>query len=302
MGEPRSYAKGDTMRMRSQPVGTPANTPRFTLVAEFQSDTANEGILLGGSSSLSSTQKWLPIAGTLAASGTESLTYTMFPLAATLAGVSVNLSAAPGTGNTRTFTLRKTSGGSTSSVGTAITYGAAESGVKHQAESISVAAGDMLSIQSDVTGTPAAALLGVGIVYNPTTDGQFVIPLAASAGQLSTSAARYVPPSSSNNTPTATEANTQQVMMTDFSLRGWTAWLDASPGGSGKKYTPELRLNVGAAGTTYATDMTTQGPTTSASTNYVIPADWDLLDTLVTPASTPTAARITISYVGYIAP
>jgi len=388
------YAKGDTVSLAFVTSGTPANAPRWTSAIEFQGDLNHESILLGGVISLTgTTATFASLTGDKANGATENQMYTLFPMAATITGLSVRLATVPGSTKDRTFTLRQTTSGTTTAgvlsigryvsglsptgaaattctlgtfngggtaatatvaltstntiaagapivvtaagsgytsaptsataadgtatncagtavlvtmvtgdVGTAITYGAAESGVKNVTLSIPVVAGDMFDIRSDSTNTATASVTGFGLLYTPTTNGQFVIPYAAmSATALSTSAVRYVPLYANGGIGiTATEVNTQTVTSADFSLNGWTAWLDTHPGGGTKKYTPSLRRNVNPAGTTYATDMTTQGPVTSATTNYPIVADYDLLDTVVTPANTPTAARITMSYIGTV--
>ena len=302
-GSDLHFVKGDLIKLRIAGISSPANSPEFSAIIEFQSGTANEAILLGGALALDTTDAtFLPVSGAVAANvATENHAFTMFPMAATITGMEIRVSGAVmGTGNSRTFTIRQTHAGSTSPVGTPIVYGAAANGVISSAESITVAAGDLIDIESNVTSTPPTGVtFYVGLTYAPTVNGQFLIPLSNSTTQLSTSGTNYAGISSMLG-PSATETNVQNVVTSDFTLQGWTAWLDASPGSG--TYTPSLRRNGADAGTNYATAMSTQGPTISASTSYSIVANYDVLDTLITPASSPTAGRITMSYIGYIAP
>jgi hypothetical protein len=303
------FAAGDLVDYEQDVVGSPANAPLASFIIEFQSDSGGgyyKTILTSGikGASLTATgAQFLSAFGQLAQNATEGNTYTVVPMAGTITSFSSQLTTVPGTSNSRTFTIRQTSGGSTSSVGTAITYSAAQNGVHTQTQSISVAAGDLIDYQEDVTGTPATSKAGFSLVFEPTTGGQFIIPSSYPLGSiLSASATRYVGLSVGAGAVETTEANAKQVVTADFSLNGWTAWLDVSPGGSGKTYTVDLRRNAGAPSVTYSTGITAGGVTSSASTSYSIVANWDLLDTRVVPSSTPTAAHMVISYVGYIAP
>ncbi len=229
-------------------------------------------------------------------------------MAGTITGLATNLNTVPGGTATRVFTLRQTTGsgaGSASSVGTAITYTAAQNGITIQSESISVAAGDRIAILHNTTNTPTASLIGWGIVFKPTTIGQFILPTAIAGTALGNAAANWTKMSGGAAEPNVTETVGQMVTSNDFSLKGFTMCALASPGVSPRAFTLSLRNNGADASTTYATDINAAAfcPVTSVATVYPIPANFDLLGTQSTPSgTTPTAVKVMVSWIGYIAP
>ena len=292
------FAVGDRVNYSVVPISSPANAPYYSVAIEFQGDNG-EAVLLGvhgGTAFASTGGVWVSPAGSRPSSTPENQRYTISSLDGTISRFVFYLASAPGAGTGRTFSLRKNA----ASVGNAVVYSDTTNGIVNQSESVSIVAGDLLSIQSDVSGSPATSSGGWGVALKPTTAGQFIVPYSSEAAQLSASGARYVSLAYSGGTPTTTENTMQTALASDMVIRGFTAWLDAAPGSS-KKYTVSLRENAGTPSTTYSTDMTTQGPTTSESTSYT-PITYGLYDWMITPNGTPAVARITISGLGYIAP
>lgn len=289
------FAAGDRIDMSVALSGTPATAVRFASIVEFQGDSG-EAILLGNSADgLVSATSGIFLAFAQGAGGaTENTRYTMFPLAGTITSFAAYLSTVPGTSKSRTLQLRQTTAGVTSYVGTPITYGAAENGYKQANQSVSVAVGDMLDVESDTSGSPAASKMCWSLAYVPTTPGEFVIPensLTSGAGN------RYFNLSGIDNS--STEATAHNLATADFNLLGWTGWLSAAPGGGAKKYTISLRQDSGTPTTTFSSDMTTQGPTTVSGV-FVVPANYGFYDTFVVPTSSPTAAQLVISWIGIL--
>lgn len=297
---PVHFNTGDLITLVQAPVGTPANLVNFSAEIEFQGDTTGETILLGGinGNALSATtNEFVPVYGEKNVFTLESEYWSVFPVAGTITKFSTNLTTVPGGTGTRTFQLRQNAG----NIGTTITYTAAQSGVQSQAQSISVSAGDRIDIESNTTNSPATSTAGWGLVFVPTVTGQFIIPVTATS-TLSASATRFMPIAGISITPGATETsvNLQNAVTADFSLNGFVAFDDANPGGGVKQYTLSLERNAGAAGTTYSTVMNSAGPTASATTNYPIVANYDLLGIKIVPSGTPTVARTAISFIGTI--
>ena len=317
------FAVDDLVCLNVAPTASnPANAPRMSWMMDFTPDTAGVTILLATTASVTlpanSTVRYMPLNGDATTANTvEAQGYMIFPMAGTITNLTVYLASTPGTGNTRRFYLRQCSGASCSSstVGTSGTFTATQNGICSAcpiSQSVSVSAGDLFDLQWDLTAgtTPNASVAAWGVAFTPTTQGQFVIPVAGPTTKLSTSAPRYQPlamtccQGGGTAWPNATETSMQTLIYTTvMQLEGYYAWFDTSP--SPGTYTVSLRLNAGAAGTTYSTGLTSQGPTSSSSfgTGYTLPTSvYDLYDTSIVPSSTPTAARLVMSYLGYIAP
>ena len=290
------FTATDTVSLSVVRSSTPANSPAFSVILEFEADAGDGSttLLSGFHGNLSSTTgQYAPIAGEESGNVTEGIQYVVIPMSGTITSFSANVVVAPGGTATRVYTLRQNA----SSVGTTISYSSGTSGIITQSQSLTVSQGDRFTILSTVANSPAASAGGFSIIFKPTTSGQFIIPMNVVTA-LSNSASSYTGIAGINTTASSTET-IQNIATADFSLQGWTAYLLNTPGGGAKKWTVSLRENGGAAPTTYSTDMTTIGPTTSASTNYVIPTNYNLYDTIIVPTSTPTGSRIAISYIGF---
>lgn len=297
-----SYAVGDRLSMKVDQVGAPANSPRIAFLVEFESNTANESILMGGTTgaNLANTNGlFCTIAGDRSPSTTnEEQYYTVAPTAGQISSFTVYLATTPGGTATRTFTLRVNGVDQT----TAITYTSAQNGVKTQAETITIAAGDRISLRSDTTNTPSVSQVGWGVVFKPTVDGEFIIPIAGGLSNLNNAATRWIALSGSGVSVASTEANAQTILNTDFALKGWSGWVDVAPTGATKSWTMSLRESAVACPTPFSASITDTAQAASASaTAYTPPANYTLYDTQIVPANTPTAAKLTISYIGYIA-
>lgn len=304
----------DTVAYQITAVSTPANTPGLSIIIEFEPDADDGSTVMmfsgGGSAVSSSDGQYFAFAGSAAGSATENTKFVVIPMDGTITLFGTNLGTVPGAGTSRTYTLRQTTGsgaGSGSNVGTAITYGAAANGLTTQAESISVTKGDRIDFIQNVSGSVASSQLAWGMVFKPTTTGQFILATSTSATSLSTTNATpsYITMSGGSGTSGTTESAQQQAATADFQLNGYSACLNVSPGTSPRDYTVTLEENAGAPSTTYSTALNAAGycPVNSATTTYTIPTNYYLYNSKsVANATTPTAAKIAISYVGYIAP
>ena len=317
------YAVDDQVCLNVAETGSPANSPRMSWLIDFTPDTAGVNIFLGTTASTNfpanGVDHFVSLNGDSTTVNTaESGSYLIMPMSGTITNFTFYLATTPGSGNTRQFKLKQCSGASCTSspVGTAITYTAAQNGICSScpvSQSISFSAGDLFDIwQTETLGTvPTASAASWGVAYTTTTQGQFVIPVAGTSGTLlSTSAVRYVSMAATccqgggTAWPNATRADVQNLIYTTtMVLEGYYVWFSTSP--SPGTYTIALELNGAAAGTTYSTAFSTQGPTASSNlgTSYTLPTSaYNLYDSSVTPGSTPTAAYLIMSYIGYIAP
>jgi hypothetical protein len=227
------FAATDTVSLAISKSGSPANSPAFSLIIEFEPD-AEDGstVLLSGERSNLSTANnvFCAIAGEQGVNTVETGLYVVMPMAGTITGFNVNVVTAPGGTATRTFTLRQNA----SSVGTAITYSSGTSGIQSQSESITVSQGDRITILFNTANSPAASAGGFSVVFKPTTTGQFVIPFNSASNILTNSVSNYIELSGTASTIGSTET-LQNIFTADISLAGWTAYLSTTPGGGAKK-------------------------------------------------------------------
>jgi hypothetical protein len=161
-----AVAAGDTLTIRSTPTSSPAGTtPAFGLT--FTPNNTGENFMGFGSANAPSAtvanyEQMLGI-GNQAWAASESGRY-MMPGPCTLRGLSVKLITAPGVGNSRTFTIRKSTGDTALSV---TISGASTTG--SISGNVECAQGEFVMLKSAISGTPAAATGGVHaglLLYN----------------------------------------------------------------------------------------------------------------------------------------
>lgn len=300
-----TVSAGDRIDMSIVPTTpNPANAVRFSFIVEFESSTANETILLGdsmGSSIGTVTPIYIPVGGQQNPNATENQTYTIFPCAGTITQFYGRLVTAPGSGYTRTASLSCNGTGSCTG-GTALNW-ANVSGNQNHSQDISISAGDVVDVAWTYTGgvSPASGSGFVGIIFKPTTDGQFVIPLSASAIVLQTSGTDYLPIASSDQTRDGTESDTVNIGWNDFAIIGVYGLLDVAPGnGAGtQSYTFSLRKDSGDPSSPFSFVISESATTGHNTTDTALTlAQWSLYDTKIVAAGTPTAGRFTASCIG----
>lgn len=285
---------GDRVSVQITPSGTPA-AARVSFILEFVPTTTGETVLMGASNgALASGTIYGAFTGALA-SASEAAVYVVIPTGGTLKNLYTRLSAAPGTDNTRIFTVRK------NGVDTSLTktFGATDSGVlSDTVNTVTVAAGDLITLQKTETGTPASALGAWGVTFVPTTSGDFVIP-ALTTASVSASAVNYIG-LAGNSTISATETVVQTLGWSDYTLQAAYVKLGAAPGAS-KSFDTALRENAGNPSNTFAVNISGSSATTGSLTGQSFtPTDGALYDTRITPSGTPSAGRTFVSYLGHI--
>ena len=290
-----SVTAGERLSIKITPSGTPA-AARMAFNLEFLPTTEGETVLMGSSSgSLLTGTRYLPLLGANNGGTSEGVRHIVMPAAGTLKKLYVRLSATPGTDNARTFTLRKNAADVS---GISIAYGATDSGTLSDTDTITVAAGDLISLSSLETGTPAAASIGYGIVFVPDTTGDFIIP-TNNNGNISASAARYVGLSefSTVTAPSATETEVQTLGWSDFIIKAAYVKLSFAPGAS-KSITTVLRENAADPSVPFTVAISGSSATTGSASGSFTPTDGALYATSITPSGTPTVGGAAVSYLG----
>ncbi|MHC4713540.1 MAG: hypothetical protein ACYTAN_09775 [Planctomycetota bacterium] len=134
------------------------------------------------------------------------------------------LSAAPGSGNTRTIQIL--AGGV---VKQTLSFGATDT----EAEDTStkaIARGDAVEIKCNSTGTPAAARLRFAYLWEPTTAGEFVVAGLTDLTQLSSAATQYLPAAGCLPAATSTSADHTIWLPIPVKIYNTHVLLSAKPG------------------------------------------------------------------------
>lgn len=268
-----SVAAGDRVSIKAVPSGTPtASTVR--LCVSFTGTTANESLILGSTRNTqlsTGSTEYLYISGENSPQSTESTTRMVVPTGGNVKNLYIDLITATGVGKTRTFTLLKN--GVATSLVVAITNGSTGNDTTH---SVSVVAGDELSIQSDVTTVPAASGVRYGMKFVATTDGESLIfgnNNASNPGAVQTRYFNLPDPGSIGST---TETNVG-YLANATTLKKLYVVNNVAPG-SGNTETRDLRVNQASPANDLSVAITGTATTGNDTTHTVTVADGDIID------------------------
>jgi hypothetical protein len=285
LGNSFSVAAGDLISISSVPSGTPTVPSYVTFSMEYVGNTTAESLFVSGSggNNLSNTAaEYFPIScvSTDAGNGTENLRSQIISAPGTIKNLYINLSAAPGSGKSRAFTLY-VNGSATAVTQTISDTATTGNDTTHTA---AVVAGDTISILHTPTGTPATANAHWGFSFVATTDGEF--NLIATGGDPSVSTTQY-------ETAMAGEksagwfASEQWQMVQSMLIKNLYIKGNTAPGAA-KSYTFTYRKNQANTGLTSSLSGAAQ-TTNSNTTNVVIYGDDDKISISSVPSGTPTS-------------
>lgn len=183
-----SFAAGDTISLRTTPSGTPTapGVHQWTIKV-----SATGALMLGGNTTSPSTSatNYDNILGTKADSWvtTEVQHQIVVPTPGTLRNFYMRVTTAPSTGKSYAFTVVKNG----TPTALSVTLSDAETSDTDLSNSISVADGDTLTLQSVPTGTPTSpGAVDWGIEFLPDTNNQYFLGFGNPSGP-STAATRY---------------------------------------------------------------------------------------------------------------
>lgn len=293
-----AVSAGDRLSFSAVPTGSPDSTFTLTTMVEFEADAEGTSILLC-SSTFTSVAYCAP-GGSGVANVVEARSILVAPCAGTITGMSTYLVTAPGAGKTKTFQIRVNG----ANAGTTISYtGAAENGSKSAAENIAIAAGDRISIYGSATAGSTASYFGLGLIFEPTTDGQFIIASAGVNTQIAAGQTRYFGLGSFGSNAFLT-AEGGSLGWSDLNLLNCYTYFDAAPG-AGKSVTLQPRANTGGGGYADAANppliTVSDAAVSGNSTGTLTCADWGLYDVKVVSGAAAASARIAISLTGQVA-
>lgn len=294
-----AVAAGDKIAMSATGTGTPAAAARVSWTVQFTPTTTGETILLsnaGGSVNFTSTFATL-IGSTYGGSSSEFNAQILFPTAGTLKKFYVELTVAPGGATSRTFTIAKN--------GVEEVFAVTISGVattnSNTSNTTSVVAGDKVSIHAAVGGSPAATKVKFGIVFAPTTSGEWIASDASDDTLAGANGTEYQQITGGESTLTATETE-QYGLSQATTAKAIYVETSADAGVGGDNYAFAFRQNGGASSPALGCNITASTTTCTAAADVTVNAN-DLLDTSITGSSAPAGIGVPkIAYLFYNAP
>ena len=155
-----TVAAGDRVVIKVVPTSSPTAPGAVHWSVQFTPTTPGETIFLGNTNGTNPTANYfIPITGSKISDATEFDLSMLIPTAGILKNLFVQLGAAPGATNSRTFTVNK------NTVATSLATTIADTAVSNNnvANFVAVSAGDKISIKHTVSGSSPSSSLGVSL-------------------------------------------------------------------------------------------------------------------------------------------
>ena len=181
---------GDKVSVQSTPSSTPdAPTSAISWSVKFTGSTTKQSTILGSLSAnlATGTTEYFAPMGCVTVNATEALVSQMFTTAGTLTNFYGALRTAPGAAKSRAFKVYLNGSGTTQT----FTISNTDTTGNDTAHPITVAAGDVISVECIPSGTPAASNFLYGFTFTATTDGHFPLVGGRVAGATA-NATRYM--------------------------------------------------------------------------------------------------------------
>jgi len=271
---------GDLLEWKITPTSTPDALTALSVSAVFESGVARSAPLFTGHSSGTGAY-FAPPGGITAITG-EGFGSGVMAVAGDISFMTVKLTTAPGAGITRTYTLRK------NGVDTGLTVGIADSATTGTVSStVSFVAGDVVTVAVVSTGgTPAATHAGVGLTWNPTTNGYFPMTGVATSGWANTTT-RYVAPSATSQGNNTDETQATGIAPVDMTIDMLYAQISTAPT-AGRSRALTLRT-ANTTDTALTTTIRDAAIANQDVTNSVSPTAGTLISVSQVPTASPSA-------------
>jgi len=191
---------------------------------------ASQQVITGGELTLDAT-KFYPIQG-LAGEGIEDRFLLYSSTAGTMGALRVEVTNAPGAGNSWTFTVNN----NTSPTACACTISDSATSC-NDTDTFAVVATDKISLDPSSTGTPTATGAQWSVIFNGTTSAESIYGNTTQATDLSATATQYVAFAGAG-VPTTTEFNAETLAPTSGTIKNLYVRLGTAPGaGSTRVFT-----------------------------------------------------------------
>ena len=290
------FYPGDTISIKASPSGTPtASGIRVSLVMQINKPNVNYYFSTSSGNPNASSVRYFPIHGGNAFTATEgSGVLFVVSTAGTFSNLYAEVGTVAGSGKSFTVTARKNLADTALTTSISGTSQTTNSDLTH---SFSAVPGDVVCLAITPSGTPTLSKMKFNIQFNPTTDGEFMLP-SSSLNSPSTSAANNKAPIITNaaSSWSSTDNATSSVYTNDFVVKGIAAYAVSAPG-SGKSWTVTMSKNSSSTAVTTAIADTAQS---AYSDGYSVSiADSETFNLVSTPAGTPTSGNLLMTLTGY---
>ena len=294
-----SVTAGQSISFEEVPASTPAATDVFWS-ATWTPTTSDYSIFMGGTGSTAlatSGTEYLAIAGVRDTNAVSFGSEIVIPTGGVLRNLYIELGTDPGDATTRVFTVTGDGGSFACTVtGSA---GGTNKTCNNTSDTITIAAGETYVISSTVTGTPAASTVMYGLVFDPTTEGDWII-VHSSHDTMNATTTEYRDITGAGGVWISTEVDRRQLAGTAFTIKNFYVEAEGLAGaGNSYVFTPRKEEADMSVTFTCTTDNTNVQCNDTESIS--ITAD-DLLSFEVVPVSTPTAQDSIYSFTGFITP
>lgn len=295
-----TLAAGDLISFKSAPFNLPgsAGTVYWSI---RQTATSLFGVIGSNIAAPTSGTNYMSPQNRNLIASTDALGQMIMPTAGVFSNLYLNSRAAPGAGTSWTVTMMLN--GAAQTLSAAIADAATAN--NDTAHSITVAAGDTVSLKIVVAGTPGATNLSYAMSFDPTNDGESFLSFTGNGVGASTSATNFNQPHGADATWNATE-NTRYSFLPATTLKAFYVATSVSPGVSPKAYAYTYRNEVAdTAATVTINDASTvngSGRWGSITGLSVIISNDNKGAIKSVPASTPSSVFTKTSLLFYIAP
>jgi hypothetical protein len=275
--------RGDTVCMQIVPANTPSGVNTAAQISLAFDAAANQSAIFAHASCSGAATNYAGFGNAVTAGAVENVVSCIISTSGTLDRLYVNMSAAPGAGKSFTFTIFKNG----ASTGVTCQVSTAALNSSDLSNSITVVAGDLISIQSVPSGAPSTTTAKISMRWAPTIDGeslQFCIDTTA----LSSSAARYLNVNG-NSINSATETDFENLAPTIFVAKKLQVAHLIAPGGTASRNYIFRANETSPSGTLTATIANTNTTASDIVNGYTTVAG-DRLAFMTTPTNTPAAA------------
>ncbi len=283
LGHPVSVSATDLISIKIVPFSNPAlqTSIRFGIV--FTPNIDGQTIIMGGTDSVyASTALYTnTVGGTFLTSGTENDQKTLFATSGMVSNLYIISSAAPGSGQTRTFTMAKNSSAQALSCSMPNNTICSDT-----SNSFSVLAGDFLDLQYTATASSVTGSISYGFVFTPSHTGDFLLSGITGSNLLDGSTAEYLTLNNSNNF-LSTEIIQQSYAPSNFVIKDLYVNFGTAPGGGAARQSI-VRLN--SANTNLSVNVSESN--TSANVSSLIPIiRGDKIAVQVSPSGSPASSN-----------
>ncbi len=295
-----SLSAGDVISIRCTPTGTP--TASGTVYWNLRQDATNLfGVLGINVGAPSSGTNYMAPQGRPLISATDAIGSIIVPTGGVLKNLYLKSRVAPGAGTSWAVTLML-NGASQSLTATIADVATTANDTTN---TVTVAAGDLISLQIVATGSPTSTSLSYGMSFDPTTDGQSFLAYMGNSLSPSTTATQFQQNNAHDGTWNATEAN-RVLKFGATTIQGMYVQTSVSPGAAPNQYIFTERNEI--ADTTAIVTIT-DASTAVGSTRVgnitglsATVADDDRMSIQSVPSSSPTAVNLKSSLLLYTAP